>query len=192
MNRLQFYLMHAVSIANCIHNKISPEERLIPIILDDVIKYREDIIVKYADLKGLDGFTVYDEITKKYLVAIDNANFEYERQRFTLAHELGHVFLKHHTKNKNLPEYIQEQSADAFAGELLMPLNMMFKTARFPDNYILNTFGVSHSAFKCRKAFLNRYYNFYEKTKNQKIIHFEDIVYDTKYSLGLRSRKKVE
>lgn len=192
MNKLQFYLMHAVSIANCIHKKITPEERLIPIMLDDVIKYRDDIIVKYADLKGLDGFTVYDEITKKYLVVIDNVNFEYERQRFTLAHELGHVFLKHHTKNKNLPAYIQEQSANAFVGELLMPLDMMFKTARFPNKYILSTYAVSYSAYECRKAFLNKYYNFYEKTKNQKIIFFEDILYDTKYSLVFGGKRQVK
>lgn len=51
---------------------------------------------------------------------------------------------------------------------------------------------VSYSAYECRKAFLNKYYNFYEKTKNQKILFFEDILYATKYSLVLGDKKKVK
>lgn len=180
MNALEYNLRYATSIANYIHKNISPDERLLPIFLGDILKYRDDIIVKYKNLHGLDGCTVYNEKTKKYLIAIDNVNYERERQRFTLAHELGHIFLQHHTKNKHLPEYIKEQSANAFAGELLMPLEMMKKTSRFPDDYIFSLFGVSISAFNCRKDFIKRFIDL-EKVKDDEVAYsFKEIFKYTK------------
>lgn len=156
MNSFKYNLIYAASVANYVHKNIAPAERLIPIFLDDVLKYRDDIVVKYADLHGLDGFTAYDEKNKKYLIVID-VSCEHERRRFTLAHELGHVFLQHFTKNKNLPDFIQEQAANAFAGELLMPFEMMKKTSGFPPDYIFSLFGVSYSAYACRLSFLKKY-----------------------------------
>ncbi len=168
MNTLEYNLNYAVSMANYIHRKIKYEEQLIPINLEDILKYRQDITVVKQDLLGLDGFSMHDRNSKKYVIAIDNVNFDLTRQRFTLAHELGHIFLKHHTKNKNLNAYIKEKSADAFAGELLMPRDIMYKTA----NYILNAYEVSYTAYEMRRRFLNKMYNFDNVIENEKNINF--------------------
>lgn len=49
-----------------------------------------------------------------------NDKHSVERQRFTIAHELGHILLKHYFKNK---EYNQlEKEANMFAARLLMPM----------------------------------------------------------------------
>lgn len=185
MNSLNFNLKYAVSMANYIHKKISYNERLLPIDLKDIIKYREDIKIIKDDLCGLDGYSIFNKNTKKYIIAIDDINYDLPRQRFTLAHELGHIFLQHHTKYKYLSNYVKEKSADAFAGELLMPREIMYKTANFPPNYILNVYGVSYSALEKRKKFLNEMENFEENIRRKSIITLEDVIQYTKHSLIL-------
>lgn len=191
MNTLEYNLKYAVSMANYVHRKIKYEEQLIPIDLEDILKYRKDITVVKQDLLGLDGFSMHDRSSKKYVIAIDNVNFDLTRQRFTLAHELGHIFLKHHTKNKNLSDYIKERSADAFAGELLMPKDLMIKTAKYPVNYILSAYDVSISAYNTRKYFLNKMYNFNKKVDKSRIIPLKDLIKYTKYN-NLFYKEKVE
>lgn len=188
MNALDYNLKYAVSMANYIHNKIKYEEKLIPINLEDILKYRTDIAVIKQDLLGLDGFSIYDSRINKYIIAVDNVNFDLTRQRFTLAHELGHIFLQHHTKYRYLNGYIKEKSANAFAGELLMPKDMMYKTAKYPTNYILSIYGVSFSAYEKRKEFLNEMYNFESQIDNDDFIAFEDLIQYTKHSLYLNDQ----
>lgn len=185
MNKLNYNLKYAISMANYVHNKIKYEERLLPINVEDIIKYRPDIAVIKEDLCGLDGYNIYNKNTGKYLIAIDNINFDLGRQRFTLAHELGHIFLQHHTKYSYLSNFIKEKTADAFAGELLMPREIMYKTANFPPNYILNMYGVSYQAYKTRKKFLNDMENFDERIRGKAIVFLEDVMQYTKHSLIL-------
>lgn len=77
-----------------------------------------------------------------------NPNHSLVRQRFTIAHELGHFFLNHQRdglfvdKPKNdfavffrnnkssLGEYEQEIEANAFAAELLMPKSMVIEKVK--------------------------------------------------------------
>lgn len=185
MNNLNYNIRYAVSMANCVHKKITYEEKLLPINVEDIIKYRPDIKVKKEDLLGLDGYSIYNAKTKRYLIALDDVNFDLSRQRFTLAHELGHIFLQHHTKYKYLSDYLKEKSADAFAGELLMPRDMMYKTAKFPPNYVLNVYGVSYQAYKIRKLFLDDMENFSKKVEDEKSMPLNDIIKYTKHSLIL-------
>ncbi|MGF0096420.1 ImmA/IrrE family metallo-endopeptidase [Peptoniphilus sp. SGI.035] len=185
MNLLNYNLHYAVSMAHYIHKKISYEERLLPINVEDIINYRPDIKVVKEDLLGLDGYSIYNGITSKYVIAIDDINFDLARQRFTLAHELGHIFLLHHTKYKYLSSFIKEKSADAFAGELLMPRKMMYKTAKFPPNYVLNVYGVSYRAYNMRKIFLDEIENFNQKIENEKSMSLQDVIQYTKHSLIL-------
>lgn len=172
-------------MANYVYKKITYEERLLPIMVEDIIKYRPDIKIVKGDLLGLDGYSIYNKYTKKYIIALDDVNFDLSRQRFTLAHELGHIFLKHHTKYKYLNNYVKEKSANAFAGELLMPREIMYKTAKFPDNYISGLYGVSCAAYKKRKEFLEEIDNFSEKNEDEKFLPFEDLIKYTKHSLFL-------
>lgn len=185
MNNLNYNIRYAVSMANCVHKKITYEEKLLPINVEDIIKYRKDIKIKKEDLLGLDGYSIYNAKTKRYLIALDDVNFDLSRQRFTLAHELGHIFLQHHTKYRHLSDYVKEKSADAFAGELLMPREMMYKTAKFPPNYVLNVYGVSYQAYKMRKLFLDDMEDFSKKVEDEKSMSLNDIIQYTKHSLFL-------
>lgn len=187
MNNLNYNIRYAVSMANCVHNRIKYEEKLLPINVEDIIRYRPDIKVKKEDLLGLDGYSIYNAKTKRYLIALDDVNYDLSRQRFTLAHELGHIFLQHHTKYKYLSAYVKEKSADAFAGELLMPKDMMYKTAKFPPNYVLNVYGVSYQAYKMRKLFLDDMEDFSKKIEDEKSMSLNDIIQYTKHSLILNS-----
>ncbi|WP_422650798.1 ImmA/IrrE family metallo-endopeptidase [Cupriavidus sp. H18C1] len=54
-------------------------------------------------------------------VIVINKNHNGERQRFTLAHELGHLVLRF----TEMSDAEQEKAADRFAGALLMPKEMM-------------------------------------------------------------------
>ncbi len=185
MNNLNYNLNYAVSMAHCVHKKIKYEEKLLPIKVEDIIKYRPDIELVKEDLQGLDGYSIYNAKTKRYIIALDNVNYDLSRQRFTLAHELGHIFLQHHTKYKYLSDYIKEKSADAFAGELLMPREMMYKTAKFPPNYVLNVYGVSYQAYKMRKLFLDDMEDFSKKIEDEKSMSLNDIIQYTKHALIL-------
>ena len=187
MNNLNYNLNYAVSMAHCVHKKIKYEEKLLPIKVEDIIKYRPDIKIEKEDLLGLDGYSIYNFKTKRYLIALDDVNYDLSRQRFTLAHELGHIFLQHHTKYKYLSDYVKEKSADAFAGELLMPREIMYKTAKFPPNYVLDLYGVSYSAYEKRKLFLDEMEGFSRKIEGKNLISINDVIKYSKHSLLLNS-----
>ena len=187
MNNLNYNIRYAVSMAHCVHKKIKYEEKLLPIKVEDIIKYRPDIKVHKEDLLGLDGYSIYNSVTNKYLIALDDINFDLSRQRFTLAHELGHIFLHHHTKYKYLSNYVKEKSADAFAGELLMPREIMYKTAKLPPNYVLDLYGVSYSAYEKRKLFLDEMEGFSRKIERKNLISINDVIKYSKHSLLLNN-----
>lgn len=91
------------------------------------------------DPEAVDGMMM--ELEDGTRVAMVNRAKAYVRGRFTLAHELGHIFLRHDKRDfydaeavreigEDLPESAKppwEQEADAFAAELLMPLEQLRK-----------------------------------------------------------------
>lgn len=85
-----------------------------------------------------------------YLGAIDGNG----RDRFTLAHELGHFILHRglglaRTPSNGHPIYMDsEWQADTFAGELLMPINKVSLCSSLEE--FANRFGVSLEAAKTR------------------------------------------
>jgi Zn-dependent peptidase ImmA (M78 family)/DNA-binding XRE family transcriptional regulator len=66
------------------------------------------------------GSTVYSELPNQHVVPAILVNSQHtgERQRFTLAHELGHLVL---TFAGNLPKALKEKAVDRFAGAFLVP-----------------------------------------------------------------------
>ena len=84
----------------------------------------KNVIITYSDFDKLEGLLLYDK--KKSIVAI-NMNRPITRQRFTAAHELGHVLLHTEIKANNFLCPIVgkksdiEKEADSFASYLLMP-----------------------------------------------------------------------
>lgn len=117
---------------------------------------------KLADYKNVSG--LLDSNDGQYKVFI-NTEESAERQAFTLAHELGHYFLKH--KPSEFGVYLRnslyaetkppaEQEADLFAAELLMPgellLKFMKENGLTKDNVtqLATAFGVSTKAMQFR------------------------------------------
>lgn len=66
-----------------------------------------------------------------------------------------------------------------------MPREMMYKTAKFPPNYVLDLYGVSYSAYEKRKLFLDEMENFSKKIEDEKSMSLNDIIQYTKHSLIL-------
>lgn len=99
--------------------------------------------VELNDLEDIDGAIL--EIDGKPAIAVLNKAKSIPRQRFTLAHELGHIFLKHKQRDLYVPEEERgeeeceegkirhnkkpsvESEADAFASELLIPFDQIKK-----------------------------------------------------------------
>jgi Zn-dependent peptidase ImmA (M78 family) len=94
-----------------------------------------------ADSDNLDGALLSyleEENTKRRIIMV-NKDVPYTRKRFTVAHELGHLLL-HHTPVNFLrnqgPIYdpAREAEANAFASELLMPIQAMRRLAPLNPN----------------------------------------------------------
>lgn len=115
--------------------------------------------VIFCDLSGLAGEFILEN-TDQPIIKI-NANDIDVRQRFTLAHELGHMFLEHgsrHRKDGNsnfnvLGDPIEMQ-ANSFAAELLMPIefinHMLYKLKITNVARMAKEFNVSAAAMHYR------------------------------------------
>lgn len=108
----------------------------------DLQKICEGEGLEYMELddpEAVDGMLM--ELEDGTRVAMVNRAKAYVRGRFTLAHELGHIFLRHDKRDfydaeavreygEDMPESAKppwEQEADAFAAELLIPLEQLKK-----------------------------------------------------------------
>lgn len=92
--------------------------------------------IMYTDGDCFSGFLVFEPAGKyQYLIVINGAESE-QRQRYTIAHELGHIILKHKRKKarffqKNCFDLtLQEKYANIFASELLMPTCEVYSCVR--------------------------------------------------------------
>lgn len=101
----------------------------VPIEFDNIIAANKCILIE-ENMRSLgDGYTDFNSKPPK--IAINNQVTYIPRKKFTIAHELGHIFISWHdditicqTDNymisKNLLD-IQEREANVFASELLLP-----------------------------------------------------------------------
>lgn len=97
-----------------------------------------DIDVKF-DVVGHSGFTINDEEESQQREIFVN-QFEPEfRQRFTIAHEIGHIILGHKgksyrtddmTKYKNTIDRMNEVAANNFAADLIMPKKLVIDVVK--------------------------------------------------------------
>lgn len=109
-----------------------------------------------------DGWSGAVESSEERAVIFVDKNDSLPRQRFTIAHELGHL-LQHpvgvfHRDQSGTPYTAEERQANAFAAALLMPFGVMepFVEKYGPDAKTLaDIFQVSERAMNVRlKAFL--------------------------------------
>lgn len=142
----------------------------------DVLKIAKlsDIEVYGGDLdKNISGAIRYDKETKKFAILI-NKNDSVARQRFTIAHELGHFFLHKEIlenneihidtmyrtqdkKEKYMMTNEKEKEVDYFAGALLMNKTLLEKMYESNNSIteLAEIFKVSVSAMTVRLDILN-------------------------------------
>lgn len=92
----------------------------VPVFLNDIVKQLR-ITVKCLNL-DINGLTIMDN--NGFYAISYSGSISRNRQKFTVAHEIGHIFLEHITFSKNtstLSNKIKEDEADLFAGTLLVP-----------------------------------------------------------------------
>lgn len=146
----------------------------------------KDIIITFSDFEKLEGLLLYD--TKGKSVVSINMNRIVTIQRFTAAHELGHIVLHANLVCANFmcPIYGVkseiEKAADEFASYLLMPNDELNKMVdKYQDSngkvgldeclYISEYFGVSfESCVKTIRFRLNRFNLCLDNVELNKII----------------------
>jgi len=119
-------------------------DKKIPVMLNDIV-HKLGIPTTGMDL-SVDGYTRANSDGSIYILF--NKNTSITRQRFTVAHEIGHIVLEHTSIFGDCNQYSkasQEKEADAFAGELLVPLSdlkLFLKTPKsiqeIVDRYIIS------------------------------------------------------
>lgn len=98
-----------------------------------------------------DGLTIVTEHLGEtvYVILFNDDVVRPDRRNFTVAHELGHIYLSHRTDSPR-----QEKAADIFAAELLAPRCMLWELhQRFdfvPPELVQEIFGLSASMAKRR------------------------------------------
>lgn len=111
-----------------------------PVAVIDIAKSLGINVIPYAFGDGVSGILVVEN--NKSTIGYSTSDSK-ARQRFTIAHELGHFVLRHSTQTEQLfvdknflvkyrglqkyshTEIIHEQQANAFAAELLMPKSLI-------------------------------------------------------------------
>lgn len=104
----------------------------LPISLNDIVMKNNWKTIKYSHLRKLNdpeyndamekniGFTIFS--IKGYFICYDET-LSLERQRFTIAHEIGHIVLNHY----HYPVENKEQEASMFAARILMPICILYE-----------------------------------------------------------------
>jgi len=110
-----------------------------PINVEKLVSERAKLVFATIPVSGVDGVCLNLKVLGKEQTVIVNAQNPKSRQRFTLAHELGHILIPWHTgsvvdhldpeETGGIEGYWEmEQEANAFAAELLMPSNWVKDT----------------------------------------------------------------
>lgn len=112
------------------------------------------IVIRYDALKGLDGYFIRNPETKKIMIVVNDL-VSLGRQRFSVAHELGHIRLKHgmlgfSTAGMVIRREQMEVNANYFASELLMPKPLLQRYGHMTAEEISEKCKVSKPAASIR------------------------------------------
>ena len=130
----------AKKIANRFHHKYKPT---LPIPINELITEYADLIEVEFPFQ-FDGLCVDLKVPQKRPKVFIKKSTNRRRKRFTLAHELGHIFIPWHegtitdsindfNKDDDFHYWVMEEEANAFASELLMPPHVMSDIVRSSD-----------------------------------------------------------
>lgn len=140
MNYNDYKIAHDRAWQTLIETKVN----ILPINLKEIFKYYN------IELKTFINDT--DEAFIKNNIVYFNKNYNIKRIRFTLAHELGHILLKHENLNHTVHTYnsIEEYQANIFARCLLMPAIVLKELNCIEPQNIANMCKVSLQAAEYR------------------------------------------
>lgn len=124
----------------------------------DLLASKLKIEVIYHDLNNIEfSFSIKDK-DKYYVILVISGS--YGRDRWTLAHEIGHIILNHYELYRvdtiyedRLSEeerYILDREADIFAEELLMPSEWVARNKSLGIDNLKDVFEVSKEAISVR------------------------------------------
>ena len=135
-----------------------------PVIANKIAKAMGFKILNGIFPEGKRNIAGFVDIKEKAIYV--NAEDPPARRNFTIAHELGHVILRHDFGDNYKPLYRtpignneidpQEKEANCFAANLLVPTNLLLKYIEMPDEIVGKIFGVSKDVIKYRKLFIKR------------------------------------
>lgn len=129
-----------------------------PVPVDDIAKSRGlDLRISYNKDSGISGFLFSGG--EKPIIGINTVHHE-NRQRFTIAHELGH-YLLHHPNAEGIHvdhsfeiklrsdrhvegNYADEREANMFAAELLMPIDFIIRDLKDKNLVDMEDDGLLH------------------------------------------------
>jgi Zn-dependent peptidase ImmA (M78 family) len=119
----------------------------------------------YAFFESELGACSYDFNSERYIIYYNDTKDNYGLERFTIAHELGHIFLKHHQKlNTNVllrkgvsaKQYQEfEKEANCFARNFLSPYPLVFSITditRKNKQTILDIMGAFRLSYKAAET----------------------------------------
>lgn len=125
--------------------------------------------IKYgwSEIDEMDGGSIVAQSTNDFLISLSD-HTSAKRDRFTIAHELGHLFLHLRMVKKDFPDasmratrYVDknnkqqqrcEWEANWFAAQILMPRSKFKECVeKFGVEHAASVFGVSNQAAKVRK-----------------------------------------
>jgi Zn-dependent peptidase ImmA (M78 family) len=129
-----------------------------PVKLTSILKHLGIELKSSGKLNFIDAVLFKDE---KFPLIVYNSHRDFLRQRFTIAHEIGHYVMPHKSGifscSCNMEDLEEEREANQFAAELLMP-EVIFrnKWLEYDENpvhrieHLSSIFEVSSSAVKIR------------------------------------------
>jgi Zn-dependent peptidase ImmA (M78 family) len=140
---------------------------VVPFDLDELVKQYAKITYMEIPVDGVDGVCLNLKAVKKNPTVIINENSARTRQKFTLAHELGHIIIPWHigtfiddadenAASTDTLYWQMESEANRFASELLMPFDWIFSLyqknpeTQFLISQICRHCGVSEQAASIR------------------------------------------
>lgn len=158
-----------IKMAKRLHRKYSLS---IPVDLDDLTSKFAEVVYKQIPIEGVDGVCLNLKHPNKKTKVIVNTSTSKNRQRFTLAHELGHIIIPWHLgtivdelnpNQANFKYWTVESEANRFASELLMPFDWIYsriENKSFKYNHVVRDIQknceVSEEAAKIR---VNRFWD---------------------------------
>ncbi len=118
--------------------------------------------VYYIDKIPFSGFVVFKKVGScEFLIVVNGSECE-QRQRYTLAHEIGHVLLRHRNRRESLFSIDDstrlDRESEIFASELLMPTHEVYSCIKEGLNFdeLCDYFYVSKQAMAIKLKEIGR------------------------------------